>query len=111
MDKLLSARLLNEAGSIAYSLLLIGLSLLGIAGALYHVLAPQGVLSAWILGLWARHPFFSTLVLIGVVAVALAARAGEFGVRAGRCASGFPLYLFLALGTLFAFRVIVFGIF
>jgi hypothetical protein len=109
MDKLHSTRLLNEAGDTAYSLLIVGLSLTGIAGVLYHVLAPEGMLSQWILGLWAHHPLFSTLVMIGVVAMALAARTGDLGVAAGRTASDFPLYLVVALGMLFAARLIVLG--
>jgi len=111
MDKLLTSRLLNEAGYTAYSLLTIGLSLTGIAGVLYHVLAPEGVLSKWILGLWAHHPFFSTLVMIGVVTMGLAARSGGLGARAGRSASDFSLYLLVALGTLFAGRLMVVGTF
>jgi hypothetical protein len=111
MDKLLTSRLLNEAGYTAYSLLILGLSLTGIAGAVYHVLAPEGVFSQWTLGVWAHHPFFSTLVMIGVVAMALAARTGELGLRAGRSTSNLPLYVAVALGTLFAGRLIVLGTF
>jgi hypothetical protein len=108
MDKpLLSNRTLAEAGNIAYSFGIIGLSLMGMTGVTYHALAPQGVLSPWILSLWARHPFFATLVLIGLVAMVLAARTGELGIRASR--SDFPLYVFVALGTLFAGRLLVLG--
>jgi hypothetical protein len=112
MDKpLRSNRLLGEAGSIAYSFGIIGLSLMGMAGLIYHTLAPDGALSPWILSLWARHPFFATLVLIGLVAMVLAARTGDFGVRGGRSRSEMPLYVFVGLGTLFAGRLIVLGTF
>jgi hypothetical protein len=108
MDKpLLSNQALAEAGNIAYSFGVIGLSLMGITGVIYHTLAPQGALSPWILSLWARHPFFATLVLIGLAAMALAARTGELGMRASR--SDLPLYAFVGLGTLFAGRLIVLG--
>jgi hypothetical protein len=107
MDKPLTNRTLAEAGSIAYSFGIIGLSLMGMAGVVYHALAPQGALSPWILSLWARHPFFATLVLIGLVAMVLAARTGELGVRASR--SDLPLYVFVGLGTFFAARLLVTG--
>jgi hypothetical protein len=108
MDKpLLSSRTLAEAGNIAYSFGIIGLSLMGMAGIIYHVLAPAGALSSWILSLWARHPFFATLVLIGLVAMVLAARTGELGIRASR--SDLPLYVFVGLGTFFAGRLVVCG--
>jgi hypothetical protein len=112
MDKpLLSNRVVAEAAGMAYTLGVIGLSLLGIAGVIYHTLSPEGVLSPKILGLWGRHPFFATLVLIGLVAMMLAARTGELGARAGRGSSDLSLYVFVALGTFFAGRILVFGSF
>jgi hypothetical protein len=101
---------LSDVAGFAYSLLLVALALMGITGVLYHALAPNGFIRAWAGVVWAGHPIFATLVLVGLVAMALTARSqrGSFQRVVGR--SDLPLYISVALGTFFAARWVFSGV-
>jgi fumarate reductase subunit C len=108
MDKTLRDKSVSEILGFAGNLALVALALLGMAGLLYHTLAPGGLVGAWLDRLWASHPAFTILVLLGLGTMALAARAPG---RASRAVgySDAPLYIFVSLGTLFAARLVLNG--
>ena len=110
MDRTLRARGLSDVGSFAWSLVLLGLAVFGIAGLTYHALAPEGLIGPWLGRLWGNHPISATVVLIGLVAVTLTARtqAGLLIRPIQRSGNG-PLYLLVAVGTFFAGRWLVYG--
>jgi hypothetical protein len=110
MDRTLRARGLSDVGSFASSLALLALAVLGIAGVTYHALAPEGLIGPWLGRLWATHPISATLVLIGLVAVSLTARAqASFSIRPMQRSGNGPLYLLVVFGTFFALRWLVTG--
>jgi hypothetical protein len=108
MDRTFKAQGLSDVGSFASSVVMLGLASLGIAGLAYHALAPGGLLGPWLGRLWANHPVAATLVLIGLVAVTLTARA-QSGARAMQRGGDGPLYVLVALGMFFAVRWLVTG--
>jgi hypothetical protein len=108
MEKTLRGVSLSDVAGFLYSLLLVALALMGITGVLYHTLAPDGSIGSWAGRMWAAHPVFATLVIVGLVAMGLTARSqtGPFQ-RAGH--SDLLLHIFVALGTFFAARWLVSG--
>jgi hypothetical protein len=110
MDRTFRARGLNDVGSFASSVVLLGLAVLGIAGLAYHALAPEGLIGPWLGRLWANHPISATLVLVGLVAMTLTARSQSgFSIGPMQRNGDGPLYLLVAFGTFFAFRWLVIG--
>ncbi len=106
MEKTLRSMSLSDVAGFLYSLLLVALALMGITGVLYHTLAPNGSIGGWAGRVWAAHPVFATLVIVGLVAMAFTARSQTGPLQ--RVARGdLPLYLFVALGTFFAARWVV----
>lgn len=99
----------SDVLGFVYSLLLVALALMGMTGLLYHTLAPNGFIGAWVGRVWASHPGLAILVIIGLTVMALTARSqrGSYQRATGR--SDFPLYVFVALGTFFAARWVVSG--
>jgi len=110
MEKTLWGMSLTDVAGFAYSLLLVALALMGITGVIYHTLAPNGFVRAWAGVVWTSHPAFATLVLVGLVAMALTARSqrGSFQQIVGR--SDLPLYVSVGLGTFFAARLVFSGV-
>ncbi len=109
MERTLRARNLSDAGGFVFSLVLVALALLGITGATYHVLAPDGLAGPWLARLWASHPISTILVLVGLVAMALTARSQAIFRRHAPGGGDRALYVFVALGTFFAVKWLVSG--
>jgi hypothetical protein len=109
MEKTLRGMSLSDIAGFAYSLLLVALALMGMTGLLYHSLAPDGAILAWAGRVWASHPVFATLVIVGLVAMALTARSPGVSSQRVMGRSDLPLYTFVAFGTFFAARWIVSG--
>ena len=110
MDRTFKFTGLSDAGSFALSVALLGLAVLGIAGFAYHVLAPEGLIGPWLGRLWTNHPIAATLVLIGLVAATLTARAQtHFSIRPMQRSGNGPLYVIVAFGMFFAVRWLVSG--
>jgi len=109
MQKTLRGTHISDVAGFLYSLTLVALALMGIAGVVYHALVPGGAIHAWALRLWSDHPGFLTLVAAGLVVMALTSRSqGRISRRtAGR--GDLPLYFLVALGTLFALHWLVSG--
>lgn len=109
MEKTLRGMSLSDIAGFVYSLVLVALALMGMTGVLYHALAPNGSLGAWAGRLWAAHPIFASLVIVGLVAMALTARSQQVPYQRATGRSNLPLYIFVALGTFFAARCVVSG--
>ena len=78
-------------------------------GIIYHGLAPNGLFSAWLGRLWSQHTGFAILVLVGLLTTVLAARNQISRQRFERGGTETPFYFFVALGTFFAGRVLIYG--
>jgi hypothetical protein len=109
VEKTIRGTSLNDISGFLYSLVLVALALMGMIGVLYHALAPHGSLGAWVGRVWAAHPIFTMLVIVGLVAMALTARSQQVAYQRAIGRSDFPLYVFVALGTFFAARWITSG--
>lgn len=109
MEKIVSGRRIHDALGFLYSVSLAGLGLMGMTGLVYHALAPEGWFSGWLGRLWSQHPAFALLVLIGLLTTALAARNQIGQQRFEHGGSELPFYFFVALGTFFAGRALIFG--
>jgi hypothetical protein len=109
MEKIVSGRRIHDAVGFLYSIGLAGLGLLGMIGIVYHTLAPEGWFSGWLARLWSQHQAFAFLVLIGLVTTVLAARNQVSRQRFERGGTELPFYFFVALGTFFAGRALVYG--
>src|SRR5262245_64414154 len=86
------------------SIVLIGLGLLGIGGAVYKALAPGGWLSSALDRIWSVNPWL--VWLIGFVSAATLASLRWWldGRPAGRRGGEALVYSFLALGLFFFFK-------
>jgi hypothetical protein len=91
------------------SIVLIGLVLLGIAGALYKALAPDGWLSSVLDRIWSVNPWLVWLVGFGSAATLASLRWCLEGRPAGRRSGEALVYTFLALGLFFFFKLLVIG--
>lgn len=109
MEKTIRGASLGDIAGFVYSLVLVALALMGMTGLLYHALAPKGSLGAWAGRLWAAHPIFASLVIVGLVAMALTARSQQVSYQRATGRSDLPLYVFVALGTFFAARWVTSG--
>jgi hypothetical protein len=109
MQSIGSGRSLHDLGEFLYSIVLMGLALVGMGGVVYHCIAPAGVFAPWLGRLWNNHPGFALLVSMGLVAMALAARGNAMTLRPTIGSNDVPLYIFVALGTFFASRLLVNG--
>jgi hypothetical protein len=109
MEKTVSGRRLHDVLGFLYSMGLAGLGLLGMTGIVYHALAPGGLFTGWLGRMWDQHPGFALLVLTGLLTTALAARNQIGHQRFERGSNEAPFYFFIALGTLFAGRLLVYG--
>jgi hypothetical protein len=107
MQKTLRGKGLNDVFEFACSLFLVALALLGMTGLIYHALSPDGLIGPWVARLWSSHPGFTSLVAVGLATMILAARGNGHRVSS----SDLPLYFFVALGTFFAARWLVNGMF
>lgn len=96
-----NTRLHDFVGSLS-SLGMLLLALIGMGGIVYHALAPAGLISAWLARIWTTHPGLAVLVVIGIITMALTARARTLAYRTVQGNSDLPLYVFVALGTVFA---------
>ncbi len=110
MEKTIQGTSLNDIAGFLYSLVLVALALMGMTGVLYHALSPKGSLGAWAGRAWAAHPIFATLVIVGLVAMALTARSQRVSYQRATGRSDLPLYVFVALGTFFAARWVTSGV-
>ena len=104
-----SGRSLHDLGEFLYSIALMTVALVGMGGVVYHCIAPAGVFAPWLGRLWAQHPWFALLVSMGMVAMVLAARGNAMTLRPANGSNDVPLYIFVALGTFFASRLLVNG--
>jgi hypothetical protein len=109
VEKAIRGTSLSDIAGFLYSLVLVALALVGMIGILYHALAPKGSLGAWAGRLWTSHPIFASLIIVGLVAMALTARSQQVSYQRATGRSDLPLYLFVALGTFFAARWITIG--
>lgn len=109
MDGTRSGRSLQEIGEFLYSVVLLVLALVGMGGVVYHCIAPMGVFAPWLGRLWDRHPVFALLVSMGLVAMVLTARGNAMTLRPRSGSNDVPLYIFVALGTFFASRLVLTG--
>lgn len=109
MEKIVTGRRLHDALGFLYGVGLAGFGLLGMTGLVYHALAPDGWFSGWLGRMWAQHPGFALLVFIGLLTTVLAARNQIGQQRFERGSTEAPFYFFIALGTLFAGRLLVYG--
>lgn len=109
MQSIGSGRSLHDLGEFLYSIVLMGLALVGMGGIVFHSIAPAGVFAPWLGRLWTNHPGFGLLVSMGLVAMALAARGNGLTLRPSAGSNDVPLYIFVALGTFFASRLLVNG--
>jgi hypothetical protein len=109
MEKTLRGASLSDAAGFVYSLALVALALMGMAGLLYHTLTPNGSIGSWAGRLWTSHPVFTTLVLVGLIAMALTARSPRLSHQGVMGRSNVPLYIFVAFGMFFAARWLVSG--
>jgi hypothetical protein len=109
VEKTIRGTSLNDIAGFLYSLVLVALALMGMTGVLYHALAPNGSLGAWAGRVWAAHPIFATLVIVGLVAMALTARSQQVSYQRATGRSDLPLYGFVALGMFFALRLLTNG--
>jgi hypothetical protein len=109
MQSIGSGRSLHDLGEFLYSIVLMGLALVGMGGVVYHCIAPAGVFAPWLGRLWSKHPGFALLVSMGLVAMVLAARGNAMTLRPTTGSNDVPLYIFVALGTFFASRLLVNG--
>jgi hypothetical protein len=107
MQKTLRGKSVNDLIESLCSLILVVLALLGMTGAVYHILAPDGMIGPWIARLWINHPVYGSLVLIGLVTMGLAARGQAVHRNSGN--SDLSFYVFVALGTFFAAKWLIIG--
>ena len=105
MQKTLRGRSALELIESLCSLTLVILALLGMTGLVFHVFSPDSTIGPWVGRLWASHPVYGSLVLIGLVTMALAAR----GQVSRRRNSDLSFYLLVAFGTFFAARWLITG--
>jgi hypothetical protein len=97
--------LLADAGSIA----LLGLVLLGIVGLAYRMLRPGGWLGGSLDYLWEKSPALVWLSGFGIVLIVAAARSFMFPRRKEVHHSDLLLYIGVALGLFFLFRLLATG--
>ena len=109
MEKIVSGSRLHGVLDFLHSLTLAALGLLGMTGIVYHALAPGGWFAGWLGRLWSQHPGFASLVLIGLLTMGLAARNQVSRQRFAQGGTEVPLYIFVAFGTVFAGRMLVYG--
>jgi hypothetical protein len=109
MQKTLRTRSVNELIGSLCSLILVVLALLGMTGVVYHILAPDGMIGPWIARLWINHPVYGSLVLIGLVTMGLAARGQAAPRHRNSGNSDLSFYVFVALGTFFAAKWLMYG--
>jgi hypothetical protein len=109
MDKIVSGNRVNDTLAFLHSLTLVGLGLLGMAGVLYHALAPEGWFTGWLGRVWSQHPALAFLVLVGLLTMTLAAHNQVGGKRYDQGSNEIPFYLFIGFGMFFAGRLIVYG--
>jgi hypothetical protein len=109
MEKTLRGKTFNDLLEFVSSLGLAALALMGMAGVTYNALAPDGLMWPWLARLWANHPGFAVLVLIGLATMVLAARSPAASHRKADGNSDLALYVFVALGILFAARLFIYG--
>ncbi len=110
MESIRSGRSLHEFGEFLYSVVLLCLAFIGMGGVVYHCIAPVGVFAPWLARLWDRHPGFALLVSTGLVMMVLTARGNAMTLRPRIGSNDVPLYVFVALGTFFALRLMLTGI-
>jgi hypothetical protein len=83
------------------------LCMLGIAGTVFHMLTPGGLLEPIIVSAWETHPAVAALTVLGLVAGARIAKSHlESYDRPNTDAFW---YLFQSLGVYFAYRLITMG--
>jgi len=110
MDKILRTdRGGDDLPGFLYSVLLVMLAMVGMAGLVYHALAPGGAIAGALARMLSGYPVLSFLVLTGLLAMYLAARHQGGGRRRNQEGNETPLYVFVALGTFFAGRLLVYG--
>jgi hypothetical protein len=91
------------------SIVLVGLVLLGVAGALYKALTPGGWLSSALDRIWSVNPWLVWLVGFGSAATLASLRWWLEGRPAGQRSGEALVYTFLALGLFFFFKLLVTG--
>ncbi len=106
MDKTLKA---YDLAGFVIAAILLALAALGMCGIAYHCLAPTGWLTPWLGHMWTTAPLIAAVVSIGLVAMVLTARNHAAGIAPSSGPNELPLYVFVAFGTVFAFRLIVYG--
>src|SRR5262249_6281146 len=109
MEKIVSGRKLHDVSGFLSGIALAAIGMLGMSGIVYHCLAPDGLFSGWLGRLWSQHTGFALLVVVGLVTTVLAARNQLGRQRFERGGTEAPFYFFIALGTLFAARLFIYG--
>ena len=110
MDKILRTyRGSYDLPGFLYSLLLVMLAMVGMIGLVYHVLAPGGAIAGALGRMFSGYPVLSFLVLIGLLAMFLAARTQVGMHQRNQQGNEAPLYFFVTIGTFFATRLLVYG--
>lgn len=93
----------------AFSIALICLVVLGLAGVLYKALAPGGWISALLDQLWTKNPWLVWLIGFGSASVLAAAKWWlDRNPDAGRRSEALA-YALMALGLFFFFKLLVTG--
>ena len=78
-------------------------------GIVYHALAPEGLVLGLAGPALVPASGFAFLVLVGLLTTVLAARNQVSRQRFERGGTELPFYFFVALGTFFAGRVLMYG--
>lgn len=92
------------------AIVVVGLVVLGVAGLVYKLLAPEGGwVSGWLGQLWNRSPGLVWVAgFLGAIAVILVKHAYDRRPR-GQSGGNFVVYAFVGLGLFFFFKLIVTG--
>ena len=93
----------------AFSIALIGFVLLGLGGALYKALKPDGWLGLAMDHVWSRSPTLVWLIGFGFTGALLLIKWSLDRIPAAERSSEAVIYAFMALGLFFLFQLIVTG--
>jgi len=99
--------LIHEHVGFASGLLFLLLALLGMTGAAYHALRPGGFLEPLLSSVVGHHPVLGFFLVLAVGSVVMAVK-GQLYRREGKPREAF-LYFWVALGTVFAYRLLAHG--
>ncbi len=94
----------------AVAVAVVGLVVLGVGGLVYKLLNPDGWLSDWLGGLWAKSPGLVWVVgFVGAAVVIFGKHVYDRNPRGNSTRGNLVVYAFLALGLFFFFKLVVTG--